>query len=197
MLKDKQQPVFEDKWPNMRPTILKLLRQARFVQAIQSELTINQKQEAVSRVEWHDLFWLVHSVCLWDDKGPPKVYSALREDILEFIKQAQERVLSHQEEQALLKAYIAEWRKFFTQCNYLPMPFGQLETALQGKTSGPVSKKTSNDESVVRKLMLDSWNQSIFSNIKQRLQDSAMKLVHAERTGEAFDSQLVSSSGLS
>ena len=39
--------------------------------------------------------------------------------------------------------------------------------------------------------MLDSWNQSIFSNIKYRLQDSAMKLVHAERNGEAFDSQLV------
>ena len=39
--------------------------------------------------------------------------------------------------------------------------------------------------------MLDSWNQSIFSNIKNRLQDSAMKLVHAERNGEAFDSQLV------
>ena len=59
------------------------------------------------------------------------MYGALREDILDFIKQAQERVLSHQEEQALLKAYIAEWRKFFTQCSYLPMPFGQLETALQ------------------------------------------------------------------
>ena len=40
-------------------------------------------------------------------------------------------------------------------------------------------------------LMLDSWNLSIFSNIKNRLQDSAMKLVHAERNGEAFDSQLV------
>lgn len=39
--------------------------------------------------------------------------------------------------------------------------------------------------------MLDSWNQSIFCDIKQRLQDSAMKLVHAERNGEAFDSQLV------
>jgi len=39
--------------------------------------------------------------------------------------------------------------------------------------------------------MLDSWNSSIFSNIKNRLQDSAMKLVHAERNGEAFDSQLV------
>lgn len=40
-------------------------------------------------------------------------------------------------------------------------------------------------------LMLDSWNQSIFYDIKKRLQDSAMKLVHAERNGEAFDSQLV------
>lgn len=39
--------------------------------------------------------------------------------------------------------------------------------------------------------MLDSWNDSIFSNIKHRLQNSAMKLVHAERNGEAFDSQLV------
>ena len=56
MLKDKNQPVFEDKWPSMRPTILKLLR-----------------QEAVSRAEWHDLFWLVHSVCLWDDKVSPRL----------------------------------------------------------------------------------------------------------------------------
>ena len=39
--------------------------------------------------------------------------------------------------------------------------------------------------------MLDSWNDCIFNNIKYRLQDSAMKLVHAERNGEAFDSQLV------
>ena len=111
------------------------------------------------------------------------MYSALREDILEFIKLAQERVLSHQEEQALLKDYIAEWGKFFTLLASWRLPC---------KTSGPVSQKTSSNESVVRKLMLDSRNQSIFSNIKQRLQDSAMKLVHAERTGEAIDSQLVS-----
>ena len=51
--------VFEDKWPSMRPTILKLLR-----------------QEAVTRSEWHDLFWLVHSVCLWDDKVVSLVVSA-------------------------------------------------------------------------------------------------------------------------
>lgn len=53
-----------------------------------------------------------------------------------------------------------------------------------------------NDEYVLipylrSQLMLDTWNESIFSNIKNRLQDSAMKLVHAERLGEAFDSQLV------
>lgn len=39
--------------------------------------------------------------------------------------------------------------------------------------------------------MLDSWNSQIFSNIKGRLQSSAMKLVRAERNGEAFDSLLV------
>ncbi|CAB4060916.1 CUL5 [Lepeophtheirus salmonis] len=175
MLKDKGVLHFEDDWPLMRPTILNLLR-----------------QEPVSREKWQDLFWHVHSVCLWDEKGPPKVYNALKEDILDFIKQAQERVLSHQEDQALLKAYIAEWRKFFTQCSYLPMPFGQLEAALQGKTSTSVQRiKQQHEESVVRKLMLDSWNSSIFNNIKSRLQSSAMKLVRNERNGEAFDSQLV------
>jgi cullin-5 len=39
--------------------------------------------------------------------------------------------------------------------------------------------------------MLDSWNNQIFMSIKGRLQSSAMKLVRAERNGEAFDSQLV------
>ncbi|GLG95736.1 Cullin homolog 1 [Gryllus bimaculatus] len=174
MLKDKGQLMFEDKWPSMRPIILKLLQ-----------------QEPVTQNEWQDLFYSVHLVCLWDEKGPPKVKEALKDDIMDFIKQAQQRVLSHQEDQALLKAYIAEWRKFFTQCNYLPTPFRQLETSLAGKTSSSVQKKAQNDESIVRKLMLDSWNQSIFCDIKQRLQDSAMKLVHAERNGEAFDSLLV------
>ena len=56
----------------MRPTILKLLR-----------------QEPVSRAEWHELFWSVHMVCLWDEKSHAKMYKALQEDILEFIKQAQ------------------------------------------------------------------------------------------------------------
>ncbi|KAG7259060.1 hypothetical protein CRUP_030046 [Coryphaenoides rupestris] len=157
---------FEDKWELMRPIVLKLLR-----------------QEPVTKQQWFDLFSDVHAVCLWDDKGPAKIHQALKEDILDFIKQAQA------DDTALLKAYIAEWRKFFTQCDILPKPFCQLEITLMGKQGS--NKKTNVEDSIVRKLMLDTWNESIFSNIKSRLQDSAMKLVHAERLGEAFDSQLV------
>lgn len=45
--------------------------------------------------------------------------------------------------------------------------------------------------SLTLQLMLDSWNQSIFSNIKHRLQSCAMNLVRDERYGDAFDTQLV------
>uniref|UniRef100_A0A8C4RLB4 Cullin-5 n=1 Tax=Erpetoichthys calabaricus TaxID=27687 RepID=A0A8C4RLB4_ERPCA len=172
LLKNKGSLQFEDKWDLMRPIVLKLLR-----------------QESVTKQQWFDLFSDVHAVCLWDDKGPAKIHQALKEDILDFIKQAQARVLSHQDDTALLKAYIVEWRKFFTQCDILPKPFCQLEITLMGKQGS--NKKSNVEDSIVRKLMLDTWNESIFSNIKNRLQDSAMKLVHAERLGEAFDSQLV------
>ena len=43
----------------------------------------------------------------------------------------------------------------------------------------------------MRKLMLDTWGRSIFSEIKYRLQNSAMKIVYSERINEPFDSQLV------
>ncbi|XP_077089163.1 cullin-5 isoform X2 [Siphateles boraxobius] len=172
LLKNKGSLQFEDKWDLMRPIVLKLLR-----------------QESVTKQQWFDLFSDVHAVCLWDDKGPAKIHQALKEDILDFIKQAQARVLSHQDDTALLKAYIVEWRKFFTQCDILPKPFCKLEITLLGNQGS--NKKSSVEDSIVRKLMLDTWNESIFCNIKNRLQDSAMKLVHAERLGEAFDSQLV------
>lgn len=167
---------FDDHWPSMHPVIEKMLR-----------------QDNVTRSEWQDIFWSIHNVCLWDDKGALKLLEALRQNILQFIDRAHTRVMAHQEDQALLKAYITEWNKFLSQCNYLPLPFGQLEVALinkQGASNNASTRKPA-DESIVRKLMLDSWNNSIFSSIKNRLQASAMKLVHSERNGEAFDSQLV------
>lgn len=64
-----------------------------------------------------------------------------------------QRVLAHHEDQALLKAYIAEWRKFFAQCDYLPTPFRQLESSLAGKNIA-VQKKGQSDESIVRKVRI-------------------------------------------
>ncbi|XP_032235365.1 cullin-5 [Nematostella vectensis] len=165
---------FEDKWHELKLTVNKLL-----------------KQEPVSTHEWQDLFWDVHKVCNWDEKGPHKVFHALKDEVSLFIHQVQERVLQHQDDHSLLKAYISQWAKFFTQCSYLPKPFATLESNLQGKAGGGASKRPLAESITVQKLMLDTWNEGIFSSIKNRLQSSAMKLVHAERNGEAFDSQLV------
>ncbi|XP_073844788.1 cullin-5-like [Musca autumnalis] len=213
MLKGKGTRSFEEVWPDMRIIVLKLL-----------------KQETVSQVEWQDLFYGVHLVCLWDEKGAAKIYDCLRNDVVEFIAHAQLKVQSQRGEHALLTTYIIEWRKFFTQSSYLPLPFRQLEHWFQSKTSSSSgcsastsasssstsaastsaaaaaagtssatasssssssSKKNPTEDSIVRKLMLDSWNEHIFKDIKDRLQESAMKIVHAERNGDAYDAQLV------
>jgi cullin-5 len=134
---------------------------------------------------------------LWDEKGAQKIRENLETLIVNFIAQKRVIVAGQGQEQALLQAYISEWRKFFTQSSFIPLPFWQLETSLQTKTSSSnnnsssTGKKSVGEESIVRKLMLDSWNESIFVNVKDRLQESAMKIIQAERNGEAFDSQLV------
>ncbi|EDW58970.1 cullin-5 [Drosophila virilis] len=228
--------IFDEVWPEKRKIVLKLLR-----------------QETVSQLEWQDLFFGVHFVCLWDEKGASKIYDGLQQDIVEFIVQAQSKVQAQRGEQALLATYIVEWRKFFTQSNYLPLPFRQLEQSPQVKpassssstssstsagggastsnaaasssnqaslssssakastsaaasnaastsvgaasnsasAAASSSKKSPTEDSPVRKLMLDSWNKHIFHDIKDRLQESAMKIVHAERNGDAYDAQLV------
>lgn len=144
----------------MRPIVLKLLQ-----------------QEPVTQNEWQELFYSVHLVCLWDDNGGAKVKEALKEDISDFIKEAQkviwfsfnvqrcfglsrvlyyclvfQRVLSHQEDQALLKAYIAEWRKFFAQCDYLPTPFRQVENANKTNTGFPTKRSVKDNDTIVRKV---------------------------------------------
>ena len=63
-------------------------------------------------------------------------------------------MLLHEDDSALLNAYIAEWSKFFTQCDYLPKPFGQLETTLAGKCGNTSMQRGKNtpEESIVRKV---------------------------------------------
>jgi len=72
--------------------------------------------------------------------------------------------MAHQEDQALLKAYITEWRKFFTQCNYLPTPFRQLENSLTGKSTIGL-KKCNVEDTVVRKVKLILTSCSILLRI--------------------------------
>ncbi|CAF3909217.1 unnamed protein product, partial [Rotaria sp. Silwood1] len=70
----------------------------------------------------------------------------------------------------------------------------RIETTSNGNIStNPTynAEKTTRNTDQVRQLMLESWNNNIFKDIKHRLQNSAMKLVQAERNGESFDSQLV------
>lgn len=70
-----------------------------------------------------------------------------------------QRVLSHQDDTALLKAYIVEWRKFFTQCDILPKPFCQLEITLMGKQGS--NKKSNVEDSIVRKVSGRSLGSSL------------------------------------
>ena len=44
---------------------------------------------------------------------------------------------------------------------------------------------------VCTQLMLQSWNNSIFAAVREKLLSASMKLLYSERSGEAFDSQLV------
>ena len=46
--------------------------------------------------------------------------------------------MKHREESALLKAYISEWTKYFTQCDYLPKPFQAME--IEGGNQKPKRK---------------------------------------------------------
>lgn len=102
-------------------------------------------------------------------------------------------VMQHDDDEALLRAYIQAWSKFFDQTNYLPRPFFIMEQNNNSSRNGTSStnKSQSQPDNYVKKLMLDSWSKSIFSEIKQRLQNSAMKIIYSERIGESFDSQLV------
>lgn len=65
----------------------------------------------------------------------------------------------HSEDQALLKAYIGEWRTFFEQCSFLPMPFSQVESNMNNNTNNNAPQMTSNkkhsknDDIEVRKVI--------------------------------------------
>ncbi|XP_046849667.1 cullin-5-like isoform X2 [Xenia sp. Carnegie-2017] len=99
--------------------------------------------------------------------------------------------MKENDDSVLLKTYVMEWTKFFAQCPYISKPFKSLESHSAQNNSGKADAVKVTESVSVKKLMLDTWNEIIFSNINHKLQSSAMKLVYEERIGESFDPQLV------
>eukprot|EP00118_Oscarella_pearsei_P008730 m.46496 g.46496 ORF g.46496 m.46496 type:complete len:786 (+) comp33701_c0_seq2:3-2360(+) len=175
---------FEERWEKgaMKPSTKRLLL-----------------QQSVTKKEWQDLFWEVHGVTSWDERGSQKIYESLKSMIQDFVKDVHSRVMANQDDSALLKAYIGEWGRFFAQSQYLPKPYTNVNIDPSRSTlTGPIAggsaskdKEKPGGDVLIEKLMLDQWNEGIFSAIKERLQASAMKIVYCERQGEAFDTQLV------
>jgi cullin-5 len=193
MLDGQNKDNFDTKWPKIQPLIIRLL-----------------KQEDVKKNEWFNLFYDIHGMCLWDESCIPRMKQELECNILAFIRTVQEQILRHEDDEALLRAYINVWTKFLDQSNYLPHPFVSMEVnPIKSNASTSIGSNSSSNSSGsgspaqqqqatkkaqdnhVRKLMLDTWGKSIFSEIKLRLQNSAMKIVYSERINEPFDSQLV------
>ncbi|CAF5056890.1 unnamed protein product, partial [Rotaria sp. Silwood1] len=77
---------FQDRWPQMKRVVLKILR-----------------QEPTSQVEWQNLFTDVYSVSTWYPSSIPEIFSELSNEITRHIKQAQERVLRHDEDSAYVQ----------------------------------------------------------------------------------------------
>lgn len=48
------------------------------------------KQESVKQSEWHDLFYDVHVICLWDENGHIKLKEFLKNEIFSFVKEVQQ-----------------------------------------------------------------------------------------------------------
>ncbi|EEC20228.1 cullin, putative, partial [Ixodes scapularis] len=181
---EKSQLQFDERWPKMRPTILKLLH-----------------QDPITRTEWQGLFWDIHAVCLWDERGPSKLYAALQEDILEFISIAQ-RVRKPMASGTLLilnhirRTYPGEGTYLFLMSHFFhteTMLLGESGEEMHASCGCVPTKNEIEDGRCTVGTSRDAFHKRHGGSVRVqgRLQASAMKLVHAERMGEAFDSQLV------
>uniref|UniRef100_A0A915PYA2 Cullin-5 n=1 Tax=Setaria digitata TaxID=48799 RepID=A0A915PYA2_9BILA len=173
MLRGPANPVdFDKEWTEAKSTVISLLN-----------------QKGVSKVQWQELFATVHRICAWIEGGGEMVQRELEVEVHRYILTAERRIMQHEEENAILRVYISEWTKFYTQTEYLPKPFSYISEQKNLLLKSKNSVKEANV--LVSSIMLDDWSKTIFSAIKHKLQSAAMRLVELERNGEAFDPQLV------
>uniref|UniRef100_A0A0R3RZ92 Cullin-5 n=1 Tax=Elaeophora elaphi TaxID=1147741 RepID=A0A0R3RZ92_9BILA len=173
MLRGPTNPVdFDKEWTEAKSTVISLLN-----------------QKGVSKVQWQELFAIVHRICAWIEGGGDMVRRELEVEVHRYVVAAERRIMQHEEENAILRVYISEWTKFYTQTEYLPKPFSYISEQKNLVLKAKNSVKEPNV--VVSSIMLNDWGKTIFAAIKHKLQSAAMRLVELERNGEAFDPQLV------
>ena len=166
---------FALQWPQIQPIVQDILRRRTI--------------KGITKEDHYKIFTVQSQIYSWDGtEGAKALFDALREEILQSISEARERILVHKDELCLLKAYIEEWNEFFalSDSNYFWRLFHQGETYL--KCNQCIHSYTRTN-SIARKLMLNTWYESIFAEFKERL-CTAVKLVHAERNDKVFNSVL-------
>ncbi|CAK9295071.1 unnamed protein product [Gordionus sp. m RMFG-2023] len=119
---------YEKQWPQIEVSILKFL-----------------KQEKITQNEWQDLFWIVHSICLWEECGAFKLLNALLTTIRNYLTVSHltldEGIYNDNE---LTRRFLALWNCYFQQCSYLPKPFAQMETVIKTQVEGIRTRELKN-----------------------------------------------------
>ena len=146
------------------------------------------------KLDWNKFATVQAKICVCDDRdseGADALRNALQAEILQFISEAREQILVNKDALCLLRAYSQEWTKFSALSDYFFLLFQILENVSKGNKYESYDGTTTKDNSIVRKLMLNMWNENIFAELEECLQSAVMELVHTERNGEVVDSNLV------
>ncbi|CAL2045173.1 unnamed protein product [Caenorhabditis brenneri] len=161
---------FEEEWVKAEPIVHSLLH-----------------QKPVSPAEWQDLFFHVYKITSWVDDGPRMIRNILTKKINEYVNEASVRIKSLQTDESLLNGYIKEWNRFYRQASILPLPFKKIDETPKHKC---VMVNYMILDSI-RSVMLDKWNETIFSIISEPLLAEALRLVKEERDGNIIDADNV------
>lgn len=168
---------FEETWAKIEPLVRRMFTEG-----------------GISKSEWQDIFWHVHSMCVWDISQGLALQEKLEEIFRAYIDKEKQFIFKERDNEnpvALLRAYVDAWNRFLFYYNYVPLPFGPLEKLHYSSSSGSVGgggggaglpKKLHNDvESGIRQTMIELWVEHIFSEIHSRLVEAAMLLIDGER----------------
>ncbi|EFP11033.1 hypothetical protein GCK72_017604 [Caenorhabditis remanei] len=158
--------LFDDEWVKAEPIVNALLH-----------------QKSVTPAEWQDLFFYVYKITSWVEDGPQRLRDILTREINGYVQEASEKIRKLKSDESLLNGYIKEWNRFYRQSSILPLPFKKLDDNRV--------KSSEQHFEPIRVVMLDKWNEVIFSKISDSLLIEALRLVKEERDGNIVNADNV------